>query len=197
VAGKCADAMPLPVVLTMVFPDALCRGASSGSNNLEVSVDGDNFDQVTGITSSLAGVTASIKPLGRSNSHMDLSVDIAAGSALGAGDLVFHRAFGPPNTFAGALTVNKFDVTTITPASGARGASVAVTIKGSCFDTASLIQQVNASGIGIDVINLLVADDETLQCVFDIKALAPATQRDVTVKIGTESVTKLNAFTVT
>jgi hypothetical protein len=40
-------------------------------------------------------------------------------------------------------------------------------------------------------------DDHTIQCIFDIAALAAQTARSVTVQTGLLSHTLLNAFTVT
>jgi hypothetical protein len=93
--------------------------------------------------------------------------------------------------------VGSFDVLAVAPATGARGNQVAVTITGTCFDPTAAIKNVTVSGIGVNTLNVIVVNDTTIQCVFDIGAAAPANVRSVTVQTGTMSHTLLNAFTVT
>jgi hypothetical protein len=93
--------------------------------------------------------------------------------------------------------VQSFQVLSVVPNSGARNAQVAVTISGNCFDATAALQQVNVSSTGVNALNVLVVDEHTVTCVFDIGALAPQTQRNVTVTTGTRSHTLINGFTVT
>ena len=94
------------------------------------------------------------------------------------------------------LTVGKFEVLSVTPGTGAKGNAVSVTINGNCFDPTALIQQVLVSGLSLNVLNVVVVDEHTVQCVFDIAALAASGPRDVTVKTGLFTHTLINGFTI-
>ena len=85
---------------------------------------------------------------------------------------------------------------TVTPASGTKGTGVNVTITGNCFDPGAGFQQVLVSGLGVAVQNLVVVDEHTINCVFDIAALTVSGARDVTVKTGLNTHSLLNGFTV-
>ena len=111
--------------------------------------------------------------------------------------MILHPAFGADVVLAGVITVDRFQVTGIVPANAARGNAVAVTISGACFDSGAVIQTVNVGGVGVNVVNVVVVDDHTVTCTFDIAALAPANARSVTVHIGPSQHTLVNGFTVT
>jgi hypothetical protein len=95
------------------------------------------------------------------------------------------------------IEVQKFEVLGVTPSTGARGNAVPVTIAGQCFDPTAAIQQVEVSGLAVNVQNVVVADSQTVQCVFEIGGLAPLGFRDVKVQTGLMQHTRSNAFTVT
>ena len=197
-AGTCADLLPLPMtfVPNKMNPDHFCRGFSLPTTGDGV-ITGSNLLQATGVTASLAGVTPTIKAFpAPTDTQLDLSVQIAGNSALGACNLTFTRDFGANQTLNNAFTVGKFEVLTITPNNGNKGNAVNVTITGTCFDPSALLQQVLVSGLGITVLNVVVVDATTVQCVFDIAALALSGARDVTVKTGLFTHTKVNGFTV-
>src|SRR4030095_5359823 len=110
--------------------------------------------------------------------------NIAGNSGLGTGNLILNRDFGPDQNVPNAITIHRFEVTGVVPNTGARNNQVAVTISGECFDAGAAIQQVSVSGLGVTVLNVLVVDEHTVTCIFDIAALAVANARDVTVKTG-------------
>lgn len=195
--GRCADLIPLPVTVDQIGlqPSMLCRGFASAAS-ADAKLTGQNLGQVTGVATNLAGVTAVVKN-SSTDTQLDLEFTIAGNSAVGAGNLTLTRAFGAPPTLPNAVTVQKFQVTGIAPASGARGGAVAVTISGSCFDASALIQTVTASGLGVNALNIVVVNAQTIQCVFDIAGAAPLGARSVTVKTGLHQHTLINAFTVT
>jgi len=176
-------------------PKHHCRGFST-PNTSEGKLTGSNLAQVKGAVVGLAGVTASVKPAS-TDTELILKFDIAGTSALGPGNLTLERAFGPPVALPGAIEIRRFEVTGVAPNSGARGTSVAVTISGHCFDGGAAIQQVNISGVGVNALNVLVLDEQTIQCVFETSNLATLGARNVTVKTGSLQHTLLNAFNVT
>ena len=180
-----------------VNPSVLCRGFSTPSNNAVLTIQGNNLSQVTQVASSHAPpLSFTIKPTS-TDTQLDLSVDIPGNSGLGLGHLTFQRDFGPDQTVPNSLEVKRFEVLSVAPVSGARNSQVAVTITGSCFDPSSVIQQVQVSGTGVSARNVLVLNDTTVQCVFDISQLAQLTTRDVTVKTGSSNHTLLGVFQVT
>lgn len=195
--NECSVIMPLPIVVDAVTPAIYCRGFSSAANNLSGTITGQNLAQVTAVDVSLGGVTATIQQLTSSDTQLDLRFDIAGNSDLGPGDLILHRVFGSSETLSGAIEVQRFEVLSVSPNSGARGTMVSVTITGQCFDPDAAIQQVNVSGVGVSVQGVVVLDENTIQCTFDIAQLAATSARDVTVITGTLSHTLVDGFTVT
>lgn len=196
----CSDPIPLPVIVDSIAPSQLCRGFSTAADT-DVTVIGHHLAQVAGVSSSLAGVSTVIRPTS-TDTQLDLRITVAGNSALGAGSLDFVRSFGPALSVAGAVTVQRFEVLSVAPASGARGASVAVTISGTCFDPAAAVQSVNVSGAGVNVLNVLTLDATTIQAVFEIGAGAPLGARNVTVSMGPSLVDQkthslLGGFSVT
>jgi hypothetical protein len=193
----CADLLPLPIeVLTSLTPSGFCRGYSTPDTG-EGSLTGKNLAQVTTVdVTGLSNVTATVK-LTSTDTQLDLKFDIAGNSGLGAGNLVLKPAFGASKQLNNAIEVRRFEVLSITPTTGARGADVDVQITGNCFDPGALSQDVIVSGLGVNVFNVLVLDAQTIQCVFSVGNLAALGARDVTVKTGLKQHTLLNAFTVT
>ena len=195
-SGSCADLLPAPVQVTSALtPNHYCRGFSTPDTG-EGTLLGVNLGQVSSVSVSLPNITPTIK-LSSTDTQLDLKFDMAGNAGTGSANLILHRDFGPDVTINNAATFERFEVLTVTPASAARGTQVPITISGNCFDTGALNQQVNLSGTGIDVLNLLFVDEHTATCVLDIKGFAAQTARDVTVKTGSRQQTKLAAFTVT
>jgi len=191
----CTDPIPLPVVVNAVVPNALCRGFASAAT-MDAAIQGENLGQVTAIDTSLAGVTATIKPTS-TDTQLNVEFAMTGASALGNGNLTCKRVFGPDHVQANAVSVGRFEVLSVAPNTGARNNSVNVTITGTCFDPAAAMQNVNVNGTGVNALNVAVIDSTTVQCVFDIGNLAALGNRDVTVSIGGKSHTLLNAFNVT
>lgn len=196
-SGTCADQLPVPIQITTgLTPSVFCRGFSTPDTG-DGSLTGAHFDQVTGVAvTGLANVTATKKG-SSTDAQLDLRFDMAGNSGTGMGALVLKRVFGPDHVIPNALEVKKFEVLSVAPATGARGASVSVTITGRCFDATAAIQQVNVSGAGVNAVNILVVDDQHVTCVLDIGNLAGLGARDLTVRTGSRQHTLLNAFTVT
>ena len=96
-----------------------------------------------------------------------------------------------------AIDVKRFEVLSVSPATASRGSTGTVTINGQCFDPSAAIQQVNISGFGVTVTNVLVLNSTTVQCTVEVAPLAALTARDVTVKTGLFQHTLVNSFTIT
>ncbi len=193
----CAEMIPLPITITTdLDPANYCRGFSAPATE-DGKLTGLNLAQITSAeVTGLANITTTIKA-SSTDTQLDLKFDIADNSDLGAGNLELDPDFGSSVTINNALQVNRFEVLSITPATGARGNDVTVTITGECFNPSALLQQVVVSGLGVNALNILILDEQTLQCVFSIGALATLGARDVTVKVGVYQHTLLNSFTVT
>ena len=194
--GTCADLLPVPIQITgALAPTVYCRGFSTPDTG-DGSLTGTNLSQVVGAAVSVANVTATVKG-SSTDTQLDLRFDMAGNSGTGMGNLILHRVFGPDHVIPNALQVQRFEVLSVAPGSGARGNSVAVTITGRCFDATAALQQVNVSGISVNAVNILVVDDQHITCVFEIGNLAALGARDVTVRTGSRQHTLLGAFTVT
>jgi hypothetical protein len=193
----CADRLPLPIeVLTPLDPSVFCRGFSTPDTG-EGSLSGNNLAQVNSVdVTGLANITTTVK-LSSTDTQLDLKFDIAGNSGLGMGNLILKPAFGTQKTLNNAIEVRRFEVLTILPNTGARGADVNVQITGHCFDPSALNPDVNVSGLGVTVYNVLVLDAQNIQCVFSIGNLAALGARNVTVKFGLKQHTLLNAFSIT
>ncbi len=191
----CTDRIPLDIVVNNIVPNAICRDFSAAAT-ANVDINGANLAQVSAVTTSLANVTATIKPTS-TDTQLNLKVDVAGNSALGVGSFTLARLFGANKVVANALTVGRFEVMGVAPNTGARGQSVAVTITGTCFEVGAMLQNVTVSGAGVSALNVNVLNSTTIQCVFEIGQLAPLGARNVTVQTGAMSHTLLNAFTVT
>ncbi len=197
VSGTCADLLPFAPKLdpSGVQPSHLCRGFSTPAT-VEATVTGEHLGQVSSLNTSLANITIT-KKSSSTDTQLDLKFDLAGNSGLGSGSLILHRDFGPDQTQANAITVERFEVLTITPNTGAKGSSVEVTITGKCFDPGALLHDVIVNGGGVTAQNMLVVDENTVTCTLEIGPLAPSTARDVTVKTGLSQHTLVNSFTVT
>jgi hypothetical protein len=193
--GSCLDQIPLPMTVTSVVPQALCRGNGAGAN-VDLTVNGTNLDSVTTVTTTLAGVTFAKKP-SSTDTHLDLTATLTSSAASGVAPITLNRSFGSSLTQPNAIDVRQFQVTSVTPNTGARGTSVAVTIAGQCFDTTAVLNQVTVSGAGVNTLNVVVVNATTVTCTFDIAAAAPVGARHVTVQTGSMNHTLLNAFTLT
>jgi hypothetical protein len=203
--GACADPIssPLKFAASNPLPTSF-RRCSSGSGIGKLSLAGQFLDQVAGVSTSLAGVTATIDSTS-TDTQLDLSFSIAANSANGLGDLIFAYAFPSTltQTLTGAINVTVCAATGITPATGAQGTTVGVTISGQAFDLAAAVHQVSVSGLGITVQagSVAVVNETTMTCTLVIDATAPKTARNVIVTAGTVAnpcqSTLAHAFTVT
>lgn len=201
--GTCADRLPLDVVVdpSKLQPATYCRGFSTPATG-DGTITGQNLLQVTGADVSQANVHVTKKG-SSDDTHLNLKFDIDGNSGLGLGDITLHRGFGGDVTLAGAITINRFDVTGVAPNAGAKGANVNVTITGACFDFNAPVQNVDVSGVGVTVVNVVVVDSHTITCTFQIGsgALVPTGPRSITVTMGSLGQlfirTLVDGFTVT
>jgi hypothetical protein len=187
--GACGSRLPVALQFdpSNVLPNVL-RRCFSGSGSGDISLTGQFLDQIVSVSTSLTGVTATIKN-SSTDTELDLSMSLAANSATGLGDLIFTYnfpgSFGPTQTLAGAINVEVCKILSILPASLAQGATqTGVTITGTSFDPSAPNHDVSISGLGVNVVNVAAVDDQTMTCDIEVSATAAKGARDVTVKAG-------------
>jgi hypothetical protein len=111
----------------------------------------------------------------------------------GGGSLAFEAV--ATGTCADVIPLPTLSVTGVAPSTGARGATVSVTITGVGFQASATV---DVSGIGVTVSGVSVVSATTITCTFTLGALAPQTARDVTVKNSLiHQATLVGGFTVT
>lgn len=98
-------------------------------------------------------------------------------------------------SFGEIPSIAQFDITSVTPRSGAQGATVPVTIQGIGFATGMTV----AFGTGVSVADLVVVDADTATATLTIAADAPVGLRNVTGvnAAGTLNATLVGGFEVT
>lgn len=193
---ECARMIPLPIQVTAVDPNKLCRGFSTPASNVAVAIIGQDLAQVNSVNAGLSGVSATIKHTS-TDTQLNLDVDILGNSALGQGDLTLTCPIGGPEILSNAIEVQRFEVLSLLPTSVERSSTGTLTITGQCFDASALIQQITISGFGVTVSNVLILDETTAQCTVEVTPLAALGARDVTVKTGTFHHTLVNSLTIT
>ncbi|GMQ83349.1 MAG: hypothetical protein BMS9Abin06_0082 [Gammaproteobacteria bacterium] len=192
--GTCLDSLPLPPQFTDIVPSQLCRGFGS-AKNVDAVLTGANLAQVGSVTTDLANVTVVIKATS-TDTQLDLRFEIAGNSSIGNGILTLKPGFSNDVTLNNAISVGRFEVTGVAPNTGSKGTQLAITISGTCFDPSAGAQQINVSGAGVTVLNPIILDSTTAQCVLDIANLAPTGPRSITVQTGGMSHTLLGAFAI-
>jgi len=197
-AGTCADHFPIQPVFGPgnSLPQIFYR-CSAGTASGKLSLIGQFLDQIASVSTTLSGVTITIDP-SSTDTQLNLNVSIAANSGTGLGDLDFtYTSPGPsPNPLPGAIEVFINQVTLVAPATGAPGATVAITVTGN-FDPTASVFDINPSGSGITQTAVTFVNDTTLTCNFVIDSAAAAQFHDVTVKVGPCTSTLVKAFKVT
>jgi hypothetical protein len=120
------------------------------------------------------------------------------GAPGGPGQLIYE-VIDPPDSGTCADMIpdgseaEPLSVASISPNTGARGATVAVSIVGTGFTAAA---QVQLSGAGISVGALTITPTQ-IDCSLSIGAAAPQNARDVTVRLSAlEQATLTGGFTV-
>jgi hypothetical protein len=203
--NACAEPISAPLIFAPSNPlPASFRRCSSGGATGTLSLTGQYLDQIASVSTSLSGVTATIDS-SSTDTLLKLDLAITATSASGLGNLIFAYIFPPSSTqmLNGAIQVNICSVTSITPATGAQGATVAVTIKGTAFDVSGSVHTVSIGGSDVTVTpgSVTVVDEQTMTCQLVIDAKAAMTARDVSITAGKASnpcaATLSAGFTVT
>ena len=96
-------------------------------------------------------------------------------------------------SFGDIPSIAQFNITSVTPPSGAQGTTVNVTITGVGFDASTTF----TFGAGITVGNVVIVDGNTATATLTIAPAATPGPRDVGGSNGTLSATLSNGFTVT
>jgi hypothetical protein len=169
-SGGVSNTVPFTVnaaapTLTSVTPNNGAKGTA-----VNVTLAGSGF--MTGAT---VGVTGSGITVGNvtvvSGTQITATLTIAAGATPGAYNLSVTTSGGTSNT--AAFTVNGASglptLTAVTPASGARGTSVNVTLTGTNFTSAS---QVRLAGSGLTQTNIVVVSPTQITATYNISSSA-------------------------
>jgi len=163
--------------LTSIAPAFGARGAA-----VAVTLTGTNLTGATAVNVSGTGVTVSNLAVVNSTT-VTATFTMSATATLSARTVSVTTPGGTTNTVTFTV-VNPPTLTTIAPASGARGAAVAVTLTGTNLTGATAV---TVSGTGVTVSNLAVVNNTTVTATFTISSTATQNARTVrvTTPIGT------------
>jgi hypothetical protein len=168
---------------------------------VNVTITGTNFDPANPVhivNMSGAGVSTSNLVVVNATT-ITCTFTINAAAAPSARDVTVIVG-GQQGALVGGFTVTAPPpptVNSVAPNSGVSGTAVNVTITGTNFDPANPVHNVNVSGAGVAVSNLVVVNATTLTCTFTINGASPAGARDVTVVVGGQQGVLVGGFTIT
>jgi streptogramin lyase len=165
--------LPPPPVLTAIAPSTGATGTS-----VSVTLTGNNFISGTTIAFGANGLTASrVTVIGPA--QITATFVIASNAAVGPVSVTVTDSNGTsgPVTF----TVTSLLLTSISPASGAPGASVPVTLTGVGFAAGA---QVTSSSPGVTVGNVVVVSTTQITATLNISATATQGQIGISVSAG-------------
>jgi hypothetical protein len=166
---------PLPApTLTAITPNAGVQGTA-----VVVTLTGTNFTAGSNVVISGTGITQFGATF--SATSITTTFTIAANAPLGARNVTVGTAGGTTAalTFTVVAKPPVPTLTSITPNSGARGNTVAVTLVGTNFSAAGL--GVNVSGTGVTATNVTFVDATHVTANLVIAPTASLTGRNVTV----------------
>ena len=174
--GGTSNSQPFMVTgptLTSISPTSGARGTT-----VTVTLTGTGLTGATGVDVSGSGVTVS-NVTAVNDTTVTATFTITAGANLTARNVSVVTSTGPTNNVAFTI-VNPPPPTlaSISPASGSRGASVAVTLTGTNFTTGTTVA---ISGAGVSHNAVTVVNATTITTTFTITAGAAQTGRNVTV----------------
>ncbi len=173
-------------VLGNVTPNSGLRGTA-----VPVTIAGSGFSAATGVTVSGTGVTVSNFTV-VSDTQITATFNITTTATLGAGHNVQVVVAGG-NTGTLPFTVLGPTLSSIAPATGARGTAVPVTLTGTHLSTAT---GVTVSGTGVTVSNFAVVNDTTVTATLTVASTATLSGRNVSVTITGGAVSNNVTFTV-
>ena len=163
--------------VTAVSPNQLGQGATAAT----VTLTGTGFNASTQVSVGGAGVTATIAS--RSGTSLSLRVTVAGDAATGARDVTVTDASGSTSTCTGCFSVvSAPQITSATPASVRRGATVTVTLSGTSFDSSV---KLTVSGSGVSLSALTYVNATTLRVTVKVAGTAALGGRSLTVSSNT------------
>lgn len=172
--------------LTAISPNTGARGAT-----VPVTITGVGLTGATAVNVSGAGVTVSGMTI-VNDSTITASFAIAGTAGLTARNVTVTTPSGNTNAVVFTVTAPAAPtLTAISPNTGVRGTSVAITLTGTNLTGAS---KLTVSGAGVTVSNLTVTSATTATATFTITSTAALTARTVT--ITTPGGTATGTFTV-
>ena len=171
--------------LTAITPATGPRGTT-----VAVTLTGTNLLNASAINVTGAGITVTGLTV-VSATQVTASFVIAGTAGLNSRTVTVTTPGGVSNGVG--FTVVAPSLTSITPNTGVRGASVPVTLTGVGLTGATAV---TVSGAGVTVSGITVVSDTTVTATFTISATATATARNVTVTNGGGATTNAVSFTI-
>ena len=190
--------------LTITSPPPTVAGVSPTSGRqgetINVSILGTHFQDGASVTFNSAAITTNTAAT-LSDTEVQANITIASDATLGPHDVTVTNPDEGSNTKADAFTVNQaapvvaeVEVTEVDPASGNRGATMDVAIKGANFQNGA---SAAISGLGIAVNSIAFVNATEIQLGITILATASLGPRDITVtNPDSGSNTRTGAFTI-
>jgi len=180
-----------PPTVTSLTPTSGTRGTA-----VAVTLTGTNLTGTTAVNFSGTGVSAS-NVVVLNATTVTATFNITAGAAVGTRAVSITTPGGTSPNLNGAFTVLAVPVptlTSLTPTSGARGTTVAVTLTGTNLTGATAV---NFSSTGVSASNVVVVNATTVTATFNITAGAALGTRAVSITTPGGTSPNLNgAFTV-
>jgi hypothetical protein len=183
--------VPPPPTLTSIAPNAAPRGTASTPNAVAVTLTGTNFFGTPTVTVSGAGVTVS--DIVQSPEQISATFTISNTAALTARNVTVTTGGGASNALT--FTVQGSTLASISPTSGLRGTTVAVTLTGNNLQGATAVAM-NGTGISCTITGTPTTTTVNANCAIAGTA-SLTTARNVTVTTPISTATLTGAFQVT
>lgn len=165
-------------VITNIAPGSGNPGATVGVN-----IQGSQFNGGTPLISGNGVTIQNGAQILNGGTKITANFIIAANAAAGARNVTVVNGAGTSNAFPFNVNGGSSPPTlgSVTPPNGNAGASVNVTLAGTNFTTASVV---NVSGGDVSMSNLNVVNNAQITCTLNINAGAPGGPRNVSVTTG-------------
>ncbi len=182
------------VTFTVSLPTLASIAPASGMRGtaVPVTLTGTLLSGGTVVVSG-TGVTASGTTVSADGTTVSTTLTITTGAGATARNVTVTTPNGGGTSNAVTFTVQRPTLATVSPNTGARGTSVAVTLTGTNLAGAT---GVTVSGLGVSVSNFAAVNDTTVTATFTMTAGAGLTARNVTVTTAANGPSTTQVFTV-
>ncbi len=161
-----------PPTLTSITPTAYARNST-----VDVTLTGTQFVEGATVAVSGSGVTVGAVVVVNSTT-IQTTFAITGGATLGDRDVTVTTPGGTTDPVTFRVVPSPPELYSVTPASGARGTTVSVTLVGAYFTAASSVM---VNGVGVTVGAVTVTDEGAMTVMLIIAADAPLGDRLLTV----------------